>query len=134
MRKLISDTVGIKIGTSSLTYDNGKMNYRRIEKLVMVLSDLQNQGKKVVMLTGDNKNAAEFMGNQAGVDEIYADLLPADKERIIQELKSAGHKVAFFGDGINDAPALTQADIGCAIGSGSDIAIESADIISASKR
>ena len=99
------------------------------EESIEAIKIFKKQGKKVVMLTGDNKNAAEFMGNQAGVDEIYADLLPADKERIIQELKSAGHKVAFFGDGINDSPALMSADVGVAIGAGTDIAIDSADIV-----
>ncbi len=85
--------------------------------------------KKVVMLTGDNKSAAEFIGKKAGVDEIYSDLLPAEKEQIIRELKNAGHKIAFFGDGINDAPALVSADVGIAIGAGTDIAIDSADIV-----
>ena len=99
------------------------------EESIEAIKIFKKQGKKVVMLTGDNKNAAEFMGNQAGVDEIHAELLPADKERIIQELKSEGHKVAFFGDGINDSPALMSADVGIAIGAGTDIAIESADIV-----
>ncbi len=99
------------------------------DESIAAIKIFKKQGKKVVMLTGDNKNAAEFIGNQAGVDEIYAELLPSDKERIIQELKSAGHKVAFFGDGINDSPALVSADVGIAIGAGTDIAIESADIV-----
>ncbi len=85
--------------------------------------------KNVVMLTGDNKSSAEFIGKKAGVNEIYSELLPADKERIIRELKTAGHRVAFFGDGINDAPALVSADVGIAIGAGTDIAIDSADIV-----
>ncbi len=85
--------------------------------------------KKVVMLTGDNKNAAEYIGNSAGITEVIADLLPADKEIYIRKARESGEKVAFIGDGINDAPALTRADIGIAIGAGTDIAIDSADIV-----
>ncbi len=86
-------------------------------------------GKTVVMLTGDNKSAAEFIGKKAGIDEIYSDLLPADKEKIIRSLQEKGERVAFIGDGINDAPALTSADVGIAIGAGTDIAIDAADIV-----
>ena len=86
-------------------------------------------GKKVVMLTGDNKAAAEFIGNNAEIDEIYSELLPADKEKAIRSLQEKGEKIAFIGDGINDAPALTRADVGIAIGAGTDIAIDSADIV-----
>ncbi len=89
----------------------------------------KNLGKKTVMLTGDNKSAAEFIGKQAGIDEIYSELLPADKEKIIHSLQGKGEKIAFIGDGINDAPALTRADVGIAIGAGTDIAIDSADIV-----
>ena len=86
-------------------------------------------GKKVVMLTGDNKSAAEFIGKNAGIDEIYSELLPADKEKTIRFLQEKGEKIAFIGDGINDAPALTRADVGIAIGAGTDIAIDAADIV-----
>ena len=86
-------------------------------------------GKRVVMLTGDNKAAAEFIGKKSGIDEIYSDLLPADKEKIIHSLQEKGERVAFIGDGINDAPALTRADVGIAIGAGTDIAIDAADIV-----
>ncbi len=86
-------------------------------------------GKKTVMLTGDNKSAADFIGKTAGIDEVYAELLPADKERVIRTLQEKGEKIAFIGDGINDAPALTRADVGIAIGAGTDIAIDSADIV-----
>ena len=81
------------------------------------------------MLTGDNKSAAEFIGNNAGIDEIYSELLPADKEKTIRSLQEKGEKIAFIGDGINDAPALTRADVGIAIGAGTDIAIDAADIV-----
>ncbi len=86
-------------------------------------------GKKTVMLTGDNKSAAEFIGKDAGIDEIYSELLPADKEKTIRNLQEQGEKIAFIGDGINDAPALTRADVGIAIGAGTDIAIDAADIV-----
>ncbi|MGN0526379.1 MAG: heavy metal translocating P-type ATPase [Acutalibacteraceae bacterium] len=85
--------------------------------------------KKTVMLTGDNKNSAKYIAEKSGVDEFVAELLPQDKERIIRELQESGKKTAFIGDGINDAPALTRADIGIAIGAGTDIAIDSADIV-----
>ncbi len=99
------------------------------EDSIKAIELFRKWGKNVVMLTGDNKSASEFMGAKAGVNEIYSELLPADKERIIRELKNAGHRVAFFGDGINDAPALVSADVGIAIGAGTDIAIDSADIV-----
>lgn len=86
-------------------------------------------GKKTVMLTGDNNSAAEFIGKEAGIDEIYSELLPTDKEKTIRSFQENGEKIAFIGDGINDAPALTRADVGIAIGAGTDIAIDAADII-----
>ena len=81
------------------------------------------------MLTGDNKNAAQYIAEKAGVDEFFAELLPADKEGILRKLQENGEKIAFIGDGINDAPALTRADVGIAIGAGTDIAIDAADIV-----
>ena len=86
-------------------------------------------GKTTVMLTGDNKNAAQYIAEKAGIDEFFAELLPADKEGILRKLQENGEKVAFIGDGINDAPALTRADVGIAIGAGTDIAIDAADIV-----
>lgn len=83
---------------------------------------------KIVMLTGDNKRAAEFVANQLGIDDTKAEVLPKDKSDVIRELQRNGDKVAMVGDGINDAPALTQADIGIAMATGTDIAIESSDI------
>ncbi len=89
---------------------------------------LQDMGIRVVMLTGDNEQTANAIGAQAGVDEVIAGVLPDGKERVIRLLKQQG-KTAMVGDGINDAPALTRADIGIAIGAGTDIAIDAADIV-----
>ena len=90
--------------------------------------ELQNMGIHVVMLTGDNEHTAKAIGAQAGVDEVIAGVLPDGKENVIRSLKRKG-KVAMVGDGINDAPALTRADIGIAIGAGTDIAIDAADVV-----
>lgn len=92
------------------------------------VSELKQLGIKVVMLTGDNESTAKAIGAQTGVDEVIASVLPDGKEEVIRNLRQNG-KVAMVGDGINDAPALTRADIGIAIGAGSDIAIESADVV-----
>ena len=90
--------------------------------------ELQNMGIKVVMLTGDNERTARAIGKQAGVDEVIAGVLPDGKEQVIRKLKTQG-KVAMVGDGINDAPALTRADMGIAIGAGADVAIDAADVV-----
>jgi len=92
------------------------------------VKELQNMGIHVVMLTGDNERTAKAVGRQAGVDEVIAGVLPEGKESVIRSLKAKG-KVTMVGDGINDAPALTRADIGIAIGAGTDIAIDAADIV-----
>ena len=90
--------------------------------------ELQNMGIRVVMLTGDNQRTAEAIGRQAGVDQVIAGVLPDGKESVIRSLQLQG-KVAMVGDGINDAPALTRADIGIAIGAGTDVAIDAADVV-----
>ncbi len=92
------------------------------------VKQLRNMGIRVVMLTGDNERTARAIGSQAGVDEVIAGVLPDGKEAVIRSLRSQG-KVAMVGDGINDAPALTRADIGIAIGAGTDIAIDAADVV-----
>ena len=92
------------------------------------VKELQNMGIHVVMLTGDNERTANAIGRQAGVDEVIAGVLPDGKESVIRRLKKKG-KVAMVGDGINDAPALTRADMGIAIGAGTDIAIDAADVV-----
>ena len=96
---------------------------------ITAIAKLKEQGIQTVLLTGDNHAAANHIASLVGVDQVIAEVLPEEKATVIQNLQQQGHKVMMVGDGINDAPALTQADIGCAIGSGSDIAIESADIV-----
>ena len=92
------------------------------------IRELRNMGIQVVMLTGDNERTAKAIGAQAGVDQVIAGVLPDGKETVIRQLKAKG-KVAMVGDGINDAPALTRADTGIAIGAGADVAIDAADVV-----
>ena len=93
------------------------------------VAKLQEKGIDVVMLTGDNSKTAQAIAKQAGIKKVISEVLPDQKSQSIQDLQSQGKMVAMVGDGINDAPALAVADIGIAVGSGTDIAIESADII-----
>jgi len=98
------------------------------DEAIEAIKKIHQQGIKVVMLTGDNQKSAEFIGKQVGVDEVIAGVLPQEKALKIKELQSLGKKVAMVGDGINDAPALVQAEVGIAMSNGTDIAIESAGI------
>jgi Cd2+/Zn2+-exporting ATPase/Cu+-exporting ATPase len=93
------------------------------------IADLRGMGIKTVMLTGDNKVAAQIVAREVGIDDVYADLLPQDKVAIIKRLVAEGHRVAMVGDGINDAPALAYANVGIGMGAGTDITIEEADIV-----
>ncbi len=93
------------------------------------VSELKRLGKRVVMITGDSEEVASYVARELGIDEFFARVLPHQKAQKVKELQSKGRKVAMVGDGINDAPALAQADVGIAIGSGTDVAIESAGII-----
>lgn len=96
------------------------------------VATLRSMGKRVAMLTGDNKGVATWVAKEIGIEEYFAEVLPEDKARIVKRLQADGSRVAMVGDGVNDAPALVQADIGIAIGAGTDVAIESAGIVLAS--
>ena len=93
------------------------------------IDQLQQMGLAVIMVTGDNEITAQAIGRNTHIKQVISGVLPEDKEKIVRQLQEQGHKVAMVGDGINDAPALTRADVGIAIGAGTDIAIEAADIV-----
>lgn len=99
------------------------------KEAVDTIKELKTRGYKIGMITGDNKITAEAIGKQVGIDMIFAEVTPEDKYLKVKELQNEGYNVAMVGDGINDSPALVQADVGIAIGGGTDIAMESADIV-----
>lgn len=139
----VCDISSVKIDIERLSND-GKtpLLFAKGEKLIGVIAvadtikqdspeaikQLKNMGIKVVMLTGDNKRTADAIGKQTGVDMVISDVLPDGKEAVVKKLQSFG-KVAMVGDGVNDAPALTRADVGIAIGAGADVAVDSADVV-----
>ena len=92
------------------------------------IAGLHREGLRIIMLTGDNRRTAEAVARRLGIDEVVADVLPADKDAAIERLKQQGRVVAMAGDGVNDAPALARADIGIAMGTGADVAVESAGV------
>jgi HAD ATPase, P-type, family IC len=94
-----------------------------------MVASLEKMGKKAIMLTGDNERTAQAIAKKAGIHQVISQVLPQEKSRVIQDLQAEGKSVIMVGDGINDAPALATADIGIAMGSGTDIAMESADIV-----
>ena len=96
------------------------------------IDQLHRLGVRAVMITGDARNVAEAVGHQLGIDEVFAEVLPEDKDKAVTDLQARGLKVAMVGDGVNDAPALARADVGLAIGAGTDVAIESAGVVLAS--
>lgn len=98
-----------------------------------MVAQLQQQGKETVMLSGDNSASAHAVAAQLGITSVYAELLPEEKVEVLTRLQKQGRRVAFVGDGINDAPALVQADVGIAVGGGTDVAIESADVVVAAQ-
>jgi Cu2+-exporting ATPase len=99
---------------------------------VDAVQDLHDAGVNVVMITGDAKEVAEAVGADVGVDEVMAEVLPQDKDAVVASLQQRGLSVAMVGDGVNDAPALARADVGIAIGAGTDVAVESAGVVLAS--
>src|SRR3989344_3262774 len=99
------------------------------EYSVAAIQALKKRGKEIIMITGDNEQTALAIGKQLGIDKVYANVLPEKKEELIESIKKEGKVVAFVGDGINDSPALAKSDLGIAVGSGTDVAIETGEII-----
>jgi Cu2+-exporting ATPase len=99
------------------------------EESKSAVESLKKTGKRVAIVTGDSEGVAAWVAGELGIDEYHAEVLPEHKSDVVKSLQSDGAKVAFVGDGVNDAPALTQADVGIAIGAGTDVAIESAGIV-----
>ncbi|WP_412990443.1 heavy metal translocating P-type ATPase [Pediococcus siamensis] len=116
----VDQEVRLIIGIADMVRDHVKDSLMALKQLGI---------KKLVMLTGDNEVTANYVAAQLGIDEVHANLLPENKVTFVKQLKKAGHKVAFVGDGINDSPSIATADIGIAMGGGTDVAIETSDIV-----
>src|SRR5699024_4304586 len=99
------------------------------ESSYQVIKELNDRGIETIMMTGDNSKVANYVGEKLGMSQVIAEVLPHEKSSNVKHLKQGGNKVAMIGDGINDAPALAEADVGIAIGAGTDVAIETADVI-----
>ena len=143
MSELNIETDALKEDVQNLRLDGNTVMYVAIEKqlagIVAVADPIKEEtpgairalhelGLKIIMATGDNSITAKSVADRLGIDIIHADVLPQDKKLIIEDLQSGGIKVAMAGDGVNDAPALAQADVGIAMSSGADVAVESAGI------
>lgn len=98
------------------------------DSTAQAIKELHAQGLRVIMATGDNKRTAQAVAGRLGIDDVRAGVLPEDKKNLIDQLRRDGHKIAMAGDGVNDAPALAAADVGIAMGTGADVAMESAGI------
>lgn len=116
---IIDNQLGGMIGLADIVRDTAKDAVRSLKEM----------GIESIMITGDNRQVANYVGNQLGIDQIYAEVLPHQKSDRIDEIKAKGQKVAMTGDGVNDAPALAKADLGIAIGAGTDVAVETADVV-----
>ncbi|MDN4525514.1 copper-translocating P-type ATPase [Fictibacillus fluitans] len=116
---IIDNQLGGMIGLADIVRDTAKE----------AVHSLKEMGIESIMITGDNRQVANYVGNELGIDQIYAEVLPHQKSDRIDEIKAKGQKVAMTGDGVNDAPALAKADLGIAIGAGTDVAVETADVV-----
>lgn len=125
-----SSTVLVALNAKLVALIGGVADQIRPE-VATQLGVLRNLGgaQQLIMLTGDNQATAQAVGDQLGLDRVEAELLPEDKLTIVKELQAAGHKVAFVGDGINDSPSIATADIGIAMGGGTDVAVETSDVV-----
>jgi P-type E1-E2 ATPase len=129
------DEISIKGNTTFLVgWDNTVQGVLSVADTVrptsaQAIKDLHKQGISTVMLTGDSRHTASAIASVIGIDEVVAEVLPGEKSEAVVAMQAAGQVVAFVGDGINDAPALTVADLGMAVGSGTDVAIEAGDVV-----